>query len=76
MWALGLLGPFPSPLLAAHHFPVLGPVSLVSLVTISSLLGFSPAPENSLRKWRCLLPSLLPAPNGQAGARLLCTAQL
>lgn len=59
------------PLPAAPCYPELGPVSLVSLVTISSLLGFSPAPENSCRKWRCLLPSLLPAPgSGQAGARL------
>lgn len=79
VWALGLAESPSLPFLlpTAPCCSELGPVSLVSLVTISSLLGFSPAPENSRRKWRCLLPSLLPAPSsGQAGARLPSSAQL
>lgn len=58
------------PLSPQPPVPVAGPCFLVSLVTISSLLGFSPAPENSRRKWRCLLPAPPQRPAWSQAARL------
>lgn len=58
------------PLSPQPPVPVAGPCFLVSLVTISSLLGFSPAPENSHRKRSCLLPALPQRPARSQAAQL------
>lgn len=68
-WGWGLQKALPSPFPAAPHARS-RPCFLVSLVTISSLLGFSPAPENSHRKWRCLLPAPPPWPGWSQAAPL------
>lgn len=58
------------PLSPQPPVPGAGPCFLVSLVTISSLLGFSPAPENSHRKRSCLLPAPPQRPAWSQAAQL------